>query len=401
MGKLTALKVKNAKLGKHGDEHGLWLVVQDGGAKSWVFRYMLAGRAREMGLGPAHTVSLADAREFARDCRMQLLQGIDPIDERRRRRAAATHSKTFAECAKRYIDAHKNGWTEKHKREWATSLETYAYPHIGNLPVNAIDIDEIMRVLEPIWTQKTVTATRVRGRIENVLGWATTLKYRSGDNPARWRGHLENLLGKPHRIAPVNHRPALPFVDIPEFMAALRKQTGVAARALEFTILTVMRSGEVRGCKWSEINDKLWIIPAERMKKTNREHRVPLPERAQEILEEMRKFGEIDLVFESQIRAGKPLGDQTLIRKLRDMGRKDLTVHGFRSTFKDWASESTPFPGDLSEAALAHTIRNKVQAAYERGDKLKKRERLMDAWAKYCESDPDATADVVPIKRGA
>lgn len=313
MGKLTTLKVKNAKPGKHGDGHGLWLVVRDDGTKSWVLRYMLVGRAREMGLGPAHTVSLADARELARDCRKQLLQGIDPIDERRRRRAAITHSKTFAECAKRYIDAHKEGWTEKHQREWATSLETYAYPHIGNLPVNAIDIDEIMRVLEPIWAGKTVTATRVRGRIESVLGWATTLKYRSGDNPARWRGHLENLLGRPHKIAPVNHRPALPFVEIPEFMAVLRKQTGVAARALEFTILTAMRSGEVRGCKWSEINDKIWIIPAERMLKTNREHRVPLPERALEILEKMRGFGETDLVFESQALGGQKKFSTTLI----------------------------------------------------------------------------------------
>ena len=385
----------------YGDGLGLWLNVRKDGSRAWVFRYMIAGRARAMGLGPIHTISLAEAREMAGDCRKQVLQGTDPIDERRRERTVAIGRKTFRECAKEYLEAHESSWKNvKHRKQWASTLKTYAYPHIGDLPVNAIGTADVLRVLKPIWHEKTETAKRVRGRIERILDLATVLEYREGDNPAQWRGRLDKLLASPYEIAPVNHHPALPFVEIPEFMSDLRERTGVAAQALEFAILTAARSGEVRGMTWGEIEAGTWIVPAERMK-ANKEHRVPLPERAQAIIEEMRKHGETGFVFESLTKPDNPLSDMTLLAVLKRMGRDDLTVHGFRSTFRDWVSERTAYPGDVAEAALAHTIANKVQAAYQRGDLFDKRQKLMSAWADYCESPPELDASVVPIRQGA
>ena len=405
MGKLTDRKARTAKPGKYGDGHGLRLIVRDDGTRSWVFRFMLNGRSREMGLGPLHTISLARARELATNYRGQLLEGIDPIDERRRVRATTFDRKTFRYCAEKYIDVMKKGWgNAKHEKQWSSTLKTYAYPVLGDLPVDTIGTAEVLRVLEPIWHEKTVTANRLRNRIESILDWAKVKEYRKGDNPARWRGHLVGALPKPDEIVTVKHLPALPFAEIPAFMMALRKEGATSARALEFAILTAARSGEVRGMKWNELDGLTWIVPAERMKgKKNkkREHRVPLPERALAILKEMKKHGETGLVFKSPIKAGKPLNETTLLDVLRRMSRSDLTVHGFRSTFRDWVSERTAFPGDVAEAALAHTIRNKVQGAYQRGDLFEKRGKLMDAWADYCESPPEIEADVVPIRKGA
>ena len=420
MGKLSDRKIRTVGPGMYGDGHGLWLNVRKDGTRAWVFRYMLAGRARAMGLGPLHTVSLAQARELATTNRGHLLQGIDPIDERRRKRAAAIGRFTFKQCAEKFLEAHEGSWRNvKHRKQWASTLKTYAYPHIGDLPVNSIGTAEIMRVLEPIWHNKTETAKRLRGRVERVLDWAKVREYREGDNPARWRGHLDNLLPKPSTIAPVRHHPALPFDEIPEFMTALRESSAVAPKALEFAILTASRSGEVRGMTWDEIKGETWTVPAERMK-ADKEHRVPLSERALAILEDGMKpppppppkpapppIVEAEpappppqpmsfIVFGSLTNADKPLSDMTLLAVLKRMGRSDLTVHGFRSTFRDWISERTAYPSDVAEAALAHTIANKVQVAYQRGDLFEKRCKLMEAWADYC-TQPPAEGKVVPI----
>ena len=397
MGKLTARKVQTARPGKYGDGLGLWLRVRKDGTKSWVLRYMLAGRSREMGLGPIHTISLAQARVAATKCREQLLGGFDPIDERQRERTAALGRMTFKECAEQFLKAHESSWSNpKHRKQWSSTLEIYAFPRLGDLPVNAIGTSEVMRALEPIWREKTETASRLRGRIERVLDWAKVREYGDGDNPARWRGHLDQLLPAPSKIAPVKHHPALPYRDVPVFMEALREQVGIAARALEFAILTAARSGEVRGIKWDEVDRETWIVPAERMK-ANKEHRVPLPERALAIMEEMRKHGETGFVFESQMRAGKPLSDMSLLAVLKRMGRDDLTVHGFRSTFRDWVAEQTAYPREVAEQALAHTISNQVEAAYLRSDLFDKRQGLMSDWAAYCEHPP-AKGAVVPIR---
>lgn len=248
MGKLSDRKIRTLGPGMYGDGQGLWLNVRKDDTRAWVFRYMLAGRARAMGLGPLHTVSLAQARELATINRGHLLQGIDPIDERRRKRTAAIGRFTFKQCAEKFLEAHEGSWRNvKHRKQWPSTLKTYAYPHIGDLPVNSIGTGQIMRVLEPIWHNKTETAKRLRGRVERVLDWARVREYREGDNPARWRGHLDNLLPKPSTIAPVRHHPALPFDEIPEFMTALRGGSAVAPKALEVAILTASRSGEVRG----------------------------------------------------------------------------------------------------------------------------------------------------------
>lgn len=384
MGKLTAVKAQNAPPGKYGDGRGLQLHVRKNGTRAWVFRYMLNGKAREMGLGPLHTVSLAKAREIAADCRRQLVLGEDPINNRRQKRISAAGQMTFRDCAERFLEAHQNSWrNEKHRKQWASTLEAYAYPKIGDHPVNTVGTAEVMRVLDPIWRTKTETAKRLRGRVERILDWARVREYREGENPARWRGHLDNLLPAPSRIAKVNHHPALAFTEVPEFMATLRGRTGVAARALEFLILTAARSGEVRHMTWDEVDGDTWIVPAERMK-NQREHRVPLTERALDILKEMAEHGDKGLVFKSLHRAGKPLSDMTLLAVLKRMKRDDLTVHGFRSTFRDWIGERTEFSSDVAEKALAHTIGDEVRKAYQRGDLFDKRRKLMDMWAAYC-----------------
>jgi len=365
----------------HGQDHsqahrhggGLYLRVTSTGTKSWILRFKRDGRTRDMGLGPISVMSLARARELAAEAGRQGLQGQDPIKARDAQRAAAKREEpsavTFKECAEQLIASHEAGWRNpfKHAKLWRHTLRDYAYPIIGDLPVGEVNTDLIKQVLKPIWTTKPETASRVRSRMEAVLDWAKVSGFRNGENPARWRGHLDHLLPAPSKVRRVRHHPALPYVDIPEFMEALRARNGISARALEFVILTAARSGEARGAFWDEIDlgARMWIIPVQRMK-GGKEHRVPLSDRALAILKEMQGLRQNDLVFPGS-KQGRPLSDMSLLMLLREL-RPGITTHGFRSTFKDWAAECTNTPNFVSEAALAHVVADKVEAAYRRAD---------------------------------
>jgi integrase len=402
---LTVRTVETAKApGYYADGGGLYLQVTDGG-RSWIFRYQIAGRRRDMGLGPVDLVTLAEAREKALAARRLILNGADPIEARRATIAAerldAAKAMTFSACAEAYIEAHKAGWRGgKSAEQWQSSLAAYVTPIIGALPVQAVDVALVMKVVEPIWTTKTETASRVRGRIEAVLDWAAARGYRQGDNPARWRGHLENLLARPGKVQRVAHHPALPYAELGEFMAALRAQKGIPARALEFLILTAARSGEVIGARWSEIDlgAGIWTVPAERIK-GGREHRVPLSAPALAIVRDLAETRHGDLVFPSGKRGGKTLSNRGMLSVLERMGRADITAHGFRSTFRDWAAELTNFPSEVAEMALAHAVSDKVEAAYRRGDMFSKRRRLADAWAEFCAMVKRQSASVARIGR--
>ncbi len=390
LNKLTHQAIlKLSERGYYVDGGGLVLQVSASGSKSWLFRYTRGGKKHEMGLGSFRTVDLADARAKAKHCRELLLEHQDPLEGRRATKVKVALERgrqmTFDQCAAAYIDAHRSGWKNaKHAEQWANTLATYASPLIGSLPVATVGTDLIVKVLSPIWKTKTETATRLRGRIESILGWATVSNFRQGDNPARWRGHLENLLAAPNKIAKVKNHAALPWTEIADFMAELSSAAGVGARAVEFAILTACRSGEVRGARWSEIDlaAKLWTIPAERMK-SGKEHRVPLSTAAVALLQSLNVDGEI--VFPGS-RSKSYLSDMTLSSVLRRMDRGDITVHGFRSTFRDWCSEApgNSFPREVCEHALAHSLPDKVEAAYRRGDLLDKRVLLMQAWADFC-----------------
>jgi len=317
------------------------------------------------------------------------LDGADPLATRRagrdQARLDAAKGMTFAACAERYIAAHKTGWRNpKHAAQWPATLATYVNPIFGDLPVQAIDVGLVMKAIEPIWAVKPETASRVRGRIESVLDWATARGYRQGANPARWKGHLDNLLPKKTKVRRVEHHAALPYVDIAEFMVELRRQAGIAARALEFAILTAARTGEVIGAQWDEVDlvARLWTIPAGRMK-AGKEHRVPLSDAAVAILEQMREARHGEFVFPGT-KAGRSLSNMSMLMTLRRMNRGSLTAHGFRSSFRDWAAERTSFPAEVAEMALAHTVADKVEAAYRRGDLFEKRRQLGDAWARFC-----------------
>jgi integrase len=397
IGKLTALQVtrlaKGTKPRLVGDGGGLYLQVTPRGA-SWIFRYRVdRKRLRDMGLGPLATIGLAEARERARQCRVQRLDGLDPIEERRQqrqqRRLDVARAMTFRQCAEAYIAAHQAGWRNAvHARQWPNSLRDYVYPVFGDLPVQAIDVGLVMKAIGPLWTTKTETASRVRGRVESVLDWAKVSGYRDGENPARWKGHLENLLPKTAKVKRVEHHAALPYPEIGTFMAELRLQKGVGAQALEFAILTAARTGEVLGARWSEVSlaDRLWTIPAERMK-SGREHRVPLSDAALAILK-VPHTGEF--IFGG--------GPAALRQALHRLGRDDLTAHGFRSAFADWCAERTAFASEVREMALAHAVSDKVEAAYRRGDLFEKRRQLADAWARFC-SAPATTGEVIAIGR--
>ncbi len=390
------------KPGMYPDGLGLYLQVSKWNTKSWLFRYSRNYKLRSLGLGATHTITLLEARKRAKQARQLLLDGIDPIDTKhdKRQQDALERARvmTFDQCAKAYIDAHRHGWkSPKHAEQWTNTLTTYATPIIGGLPVAEVDTALVMKVLNPIWTTKTETASRVRGRIESILGWATVSKLRTGENPARWRDHLENLLPKRSKVQKVAHHPALPYADIETFIKELRSHGGIAALALEFTILTAARTGEVIGANWDEIDldGKVWTIPPERMK-AEKEHRVPLCTRAIEILNELQKLGG-EYVFPG-LKPKKPLSNMAMLNLLKRMKRGDLTVHGFRSTFRDWAAEQTTYPHEMAEMALAHTIDNKVEAAYRRGDLFKKRIRMMQDWQKHCETVA-TKANVTPIKK--
>jgi integrase len=397
--RLSAISIKNAKPGLHPDGGNLYLQVADSGAKSWLFRFGRSGRERWMGLGAVITVGLAEAREEATRCRGLLLKGIDPIEARKAERAGnelAQHAgTTFRDCAERLIASHEGSWRNpKHRAQWRSTLATYAYPVMGSVAVQSVDTGMVLKVLEPIWQTKSETASRVRGRIEAVIDWAKARGIRNGENPARWKGHLDHLLPAPSKVRKVRHHAALPYTEIGKYMDELRRREGTSARALEFVILTAARTGEVLGARWGELDDKLWTVPAERMK-SEREHRVPLSKQATAVLKAVRpkEAAADDLVFPGP--RGGPLSDMALAMLHRRMGH-DITTHGFRSAFKDWASERTSFANEVSEAALAHVVGDRVEAAYRRGDLFEKRRRLMDAWAQYCATVNDSNK-VVPI----
>lgn len=400
--RLSATKVNNlAERGYYADGGGLYFRVSEYNTRLWAFRYKRAGKVREMGLGPYPDVSLKEAREKADKARKLLREGIDPIDHRQAERSAMLAARqvalTFEQCAAAFIAVKENEWKNaKHGAQWRNTLTIYAYPVIGSLLVSHVEQAHILQILEPIWTTKTETASRLRGRIENVLDYATARGYRTGDNPARWRGHLDKLLPLPSKVAKVEHHAALPYTEIGTFMANLRQQAGMGARALEFAIITAARSGEVRGAKWGEVDiDKaVWIIPADRMK-AGREHRVPLTDVAVELLQSLVRIVGSDLIFPNT--NGGILSDMTLTAVLRRMGCQ-VTAHGFRSTFRDWAGETTAYPREVIEHALAHQLKDRAEAAYARGTLFDKRRRLMIDWAKYCTTNTTA-ANVMPINR--
>lgn len=383
---------------------GLGLQVSPTGARSWLLRYVAGGKRREMGLGGFPDVGLADARRRAREEREKLDKGTDPILERRMAqsalRAQQAASITFERAALSYLEAQDGSWKNaKHAQQWRNTLAAYAYPVIGPVLVGDVGVAHVMQVLEPIWRTKTETASRLRGRIEQVLDWATVRGYRQGLNPARWRGHLDKMLPTPGKVANSGHHAALPLADLGAFMQRLRAQDGMGARALEFAILTAARSGEVRGATWGEIDMgvALWVIPGDRMK-AGKEHRVPLSDAALRLLQGLPRLADTELVFPAA--RGGQLSDMTLTAVMRRM-EVDAVPHGFRSTFRDWASERTSYPHEVAEMALAHAIGNKVEAAYRRGDLLDKRRRMMADWAAFCARVEVAGGDVVPINRRA
>lgn len=402
--KVSAKLARRQGMHAVGGTPGLYLCVA-GAARSWILRYSFDGRRRDLGLGGYTDLTLAEAREKALAQRKLILEGIDPIEARREQRdarmAALARRMTFRQCVTGYIDAHGDGWKNaKHRAQWQSTLETYAGPVIGDLDVAQVDLPLVLKILAPIWKTKTETASRLRGRIDSVLAWATVRGYRSGENPARWKGHLDQVLAKPSKVATVEHHAALPYQQIGAFMVDLRRQAGIGAAALEFATLTAARSGEVRGATWDEIDldARTWEIPGSRMK-AGKEHLVPLSDAAVAVIEKMQECRLGAYVFPGA-KDGKPLSDMSMTAVLRRMGRGDLTAHGFRSTFRDWAAESTAYPSEMAEMALAHAIGNKVEAAYRRGNLLQKRVRMMQDWAKFCGTVATA-ATVTPIKKTA
>lgn len=413
--RLNVMTLKRlAKPGLYPDGGGLHLQVTGAGGRSWVFRYWVSGRERRMGLGPLQMVSLAEARDAAERARRLRVQGIDPLEERRGGQvvnraepySAAPSAPepaqlvpdrpmtalTFEVAVAAYIDGNRAAWrSEKHAKQWTSTLTTYAFPHIGSLALDEIETKHVLAAVQPIWVEKSETASRVRGRIEAVLDWATAQGHRSGENPARWKGHLEMILPAKSKVAPVTHHPALPFSEMPAFMKRLAGVNGVAARALEFTILTAARTGEVIGAEWGEIDltSRLWTVPAGRMK-GKKEHRVPLSSQAVAILNGAKEravnrgAGVLSGPVFPGMREGKGLSNMSLLKVLKTMNRRDLTTHGFRSAFRDWAAEATGYSSEIVEMALAHTIANRVEAAYRRGDLLEKRRNLMEDWAIAC-----------------
>ena len=397
IGRLSAVKVQGLKQpGYYADGGNLYFRVASGGTKGWIFRYAVRGRTRDMGLGRYPDLSLAKAREKAAECRQLIADAVDPIERRKKQRMEAAlanvRGMTFKQCAVGYIAAHEASWRNaKHRQQWTNTLETYVYPTLGPLSVQDINVGFVMRVLEPIWSKKPETASRVRGRIEAILDWAKVSGYRSGENPARWRGHLVHLLPAKSKVREVEHHAALPYEQIGAFMTSLRDQPGGAARALEFLILTATRTGETLGATWDEfdLEARLWTIPTDRMK-GGREHRVPLSAAALAVLEGTREVRQGDLVFPGA-RQGRPLSNMAVLMLLRRMGLGEITAHGFRSTFRDWAAERTTFPREVAEMALAHAIPDAVEAAYRRGDLFEKRRRLMSAWAEFLRQAEGAT----------
>jgi len=412
---LTPLAVKNAKAGRHADGGGLHLLVKESGSRSWVYRFMLNGKSRDVGLGPASgpdSVSLANARTEATKLRLKVKEGIDPVDERLREeaeqraaaQAALVAATTFKMVAETHIEANEESWRNpKHRQQWRNTLTTYVYPVIGELSVADVATPHVLKILEPIWRDKPETASRVRGRIETILDAAKARGYRSGENPARWRGHLAQILpnvskakqARNRKLERSGHHAAMPYDDVPAFVVRLRERDAVAALALEFVILTAARTSEVIGAKWPEVDFKkaVWTVPPERMK-GGKEHRVPLTQRATKILDEAQALGG-EYLFPGT--TAPKLSSMAMSMLLRRM-KVDVTTHGFRSAFRDWSAERTGFSHEVCEMALAHAIGNKVEAAYRRGDLFTKRRKLMEAWADFCGNPVVAGANVKPIR---
>lgn len=386
---LSALEVKRLnKPGHHpvGGVAGLLMQVTPTGAKSWILRVTVGARRRDMGLGGFPDVPLVSARDKAREARELIAKGIDPVAQKKAAKAIlmAADAKliTFDECARRFMESKTKEFSNpKHSAQWKSTLDTYASPFIGNLPVDRIELAHVVQVLSPIWDSKTETASRVRGRIESVLSWATVSGFRAGDNPARWKGGLDIVLPKPSKISKVKHHTALPWQTMPEFMPALRKQAGMGAKALEFAIMTAARSGEVRFATWHEVDlkAKLWIVPASRMK-SKKAHTVPLTNDAVKLLTALPRLDGCDYIFPSA--RGGMLSDMTMSKVLKSMG-VDAVPHGFRSSFKDWARNNSRFPDEVSELALAHVSTDATRAAYARDELLPQRTKLMEAWMQF------------------
>jgi len=404
---LTALEVRRITApGFHavGTVAGLGLSVSNtGNGRSWVLRLTVGNKRREVGLGAFPEVTLAKAHEKARAMREQVAAGVDPVQERQRAaqrlKAQQASAKTFDQCVASYVAAHAPTWSNaKHRQQWENTLASYASPVVGSLAVQDIDTSHIVAMLEGIWATKTETATRLRGRVEQVLDWATVQGLRHGPNPARWRGHLDKLLAKPSKVAKVEHHAAMPYTELAAFMPRLRECAGMGAKALELAILTGARSGEVRGAQWSEFDlvAGVWTVPAERMK-AKRVHRVPLSTQAVQVLQDLPRLEGVPLVFWGM--NGGVLSDMSLSAVLRRLGIVGAvaTVHGFRSTFRDWAAERTTYPREIAEAALAHTNADKVEAAYLRSDVFEKRRGLMQAWADFADTPSASLGVVVPI----
>jgi integrase len=396
--RLTGADLKRKVPGNYTDGGGLVLQVRptsdgDGVSRSWLFRYATPQGERYMGLGSLHTVSLTEAREAALQCRKLRFAGVDPIEHRAAERAAravaTAKAVTFDQCAAAYLAAHRNEWrSEKHARQWPITLATIS-PVIGKLQVSAIDTALVVKALTPVWNRAPVTASRLRGKVEAILDYAAVSGFRPpGDNPARWDGHLEHVFTA---TPPHKHFAAMPFAQLPDFMVKLRKIGSTVARMVEFTILCAARRGEVLGALWAEIDivAAVWTVPAERTK-ANREHRVPLSPPALEIIEEQRRDRRSDFIFAR-------IDGRRLSHDAGNALLEGFNLHGFRSTFRDWAGERTAFPREVAEAALAHRVGDAVEQAYRRGDALEKRRRLMDAWADFC-AKPVPLGAVVPLK---
>ena len=402
----SAVEVRNiSKPGRHavGGVSGLLLFVKDSGAKSWILRTIVGSKRRNIGLGGFPDVTLAQARDKARKMKELILDGIDPVEERRAKQQALINDQakqmTFAQAARLCHDKKASEFRNaKHGMDWISSVNRFAIPIIGKVPVSEIELAHILKVLEPIWKEKTETATRLRQRIEAIVAWATASGHRSGDNPARWKGHLDAILPTPNKIRKRRHYPALPWQGIGSFMQELRKRQGMAARALEFIILTAARSGEARLATWEEfdLENRIWTIPADRMK-AGKEHTVPLTDQVVRLLQSMPRFENSNYVFAAP-RGGR-LSDMTISMLCRRM-EVDAVPHGFRSTFRDWCAENTNYPREVAEMALAHAIESKVEAAYRRGDLFNKRMSLMRDWANFCDKVQDGTVRA-PIRKAA
>ena len=383
---LSISRLKESGLWAVGGVAGLYLHVNDRGARSWILRVVVGDKRRDMGLGGYPDIGVADARQKAREARLKIEQGIDPILLRKQAKselmALQATDKTFEQAAGEYIKIHADSWSnDKHRKQWESTLAAYAFPVVGKLSLRHIRQEHILKILEPIWTTKTETATRVRGRMESILDWAKVKGLRSGENPAAWKGHLDHMLPAPTRLKKIEHLTAVPVREMPGFMVKLRQAAGIAAQALEFLILTAARSGEVRGITWEEVSldDALWIVPAERMK-MKKEHRVPLSNRAVDILKSQPRIDGNPLVFPAP--RGSQMSDATMSAVLKRMN-VDATVHGFRSSFRDWCGDYTNYPRDLAEQCLAHGADDPVEAAYRRGDALERRREIMNEWSKF------------------